>query len=127
MLAVLSACLATPAAAQDDLDLSEIFTNRGFYEENGILEAVGDVAFVASLWLLPGPADSTRALIGVSLSNSDLLFERSGEGPWRASYIVTAELDPEKGEKINQRWERSVEVGDYDQALSTGETIVFQE
>jgi GWxTD domain-containing protein len=125
-LAVLLGCLATPVAAQDDLDLSEIFTNRGFYEESGILAGVGDVEFVASLWLLPGPADSTRALIGVSLSNSDLEFKRVDGGPWRASYTVVAELEPEDGEKIERRWDSSVDIASYDEALLTGETIVFQ-
>jgi GWxTD domain-containing protein len=117
--------LATPAVGQE-LDLREIFTNRGFYEESGILQGAGDVEFVASVWLLPGPADSTRALIGVSLSNSDLEFKRAGDGPWRANYSVVAELDPEKGEAFEKRWDESVELASFDDALMTGETIVFQ-
>ena len=122
---VLLVSLAAPAAAQD-LDLREIFTNRGFFAEKGILQGKGEVEFVASVWRLPAASDSTRALIGVSLSNSDLEFARAEGGTWHARYDVVAELKPEDGPTIERRWEESVEVASFDETLMTTETIVFQ-
>jgi len=123
-IALLSAA-ATPAVAQD-FDVRDLFSNDRFFKESGILQAHGDVPFVADFWFLPGPADSTRALLGVGLSNSALKFARSEGGDWSAMYQVVVELDPEDGEKFERRWEKSVPVESFDETLLTGETIVFQ-
>jgi len=130
VLAVLGVSLGAvvaPAAGQD-IDISEIFSNRRFYEEHDLLQATGDVRFIADVWYLPGPADSTRALIGISLSNSALQFVRTDDGRWQATYGVTASLSPEdtSGEPVEKTWQQSVSVGTFDETLLTGETIVFQ-
>ena len=117
--------LASPAMAQE-LDLQQIFSNDRFFKESGILKARGDVDFVADLWLLPAAADSSRALIGISLANTDLRFARVPDGGWRASYAVIAEFNPRDGAKIERRWEKSLDLASFDETLLTGETIVFQ-
>jgi GWxTD domain-containing protein len=118
---------AAPGSAQD-VDISEIFSNQSFYEEHDLLQATGDVRFVADVWYLPGPADSTRALIGVSLANSALQFVRTDDGRWQAAYGVTASLEPQDGsiQPLEKSWQQSVSVGSFDETLLTGETIVFQ-
>ena len=123
-IALLSAA-ATPVAAQD-FDVRDLFSNDRFFQESGVLQAHGDVPFVADFWFLPGPADSTRALLGVGLSNSALKFTRSDGGDWSATYQVVLELVPEDGERLERRWEKSVPVESFDETLLTGETIVFQ-
>ena len=63
VLAVFGACFGAvsgPASAQD-FNVSDIFSNQRFYEEHGLLQAIGDMHFIADVWYLPGPADSTRA------------------------------------------------------------------
>ena len=116
------------SARAQDVDIAEIFSNQSFYEENDLLQATGDVRFVADVWYLPGPADSTRALIGISLSNSALQFVRMDDGRWQAAYGVTASLEPESGadQPLEKSWQQSVSVGTFDETLLTGETIVFQ-
>lgn len=116
------------SAPAQDVDIAEIFSNRSFYEENDLLQATGDVRFVADVWYLPGPADSTRALIGISLSNSALQFVRMDDGRWQAAYGVTASVEPESGadQPLEKSWQQSVSVGTFDETLLTGETIVFQ-
>ncbi|HJR53089.1 MAG TPA: GWxTD domain-containing protein [Gemmatimonadota bacterium] len=117
---------AAPAEAQD-VDISQIFSHQGFYDEHDLLRATGDVGFVADVWYLPGPADSTRALIGVSLSNAALQFVRTDDGRWQAAYGVTASLEPEAGSPpVEKSWQQSVSVDTFDETLLTGETIVFQ-
>jgi GWxTD domain-containing protein len=124
LLAALSAA-AAPAASQS-VDIREIFTNEWFYQSHGILQGRGDVDFVADVWVLPGPADSSRALIGVGLPNSELEFVRGAEGGWHADYVVVAALEPEAGAHIEQRWERSFDVASFDETMVPGEMIVFQ-
>ena len=123
-----SLVVGVASAPAQDVDISEIFSNQSFYEENDLLQATGDVRFVADVWYLPGPADSTRALIGISLSNSALQFVRMDDGRWQAAYDVTASLEPEGGnaEPVEKSWQQSVSVGTFDETLLTGETIVFQ-
>jgi GWxTD domain-containing protein len=126
ILAPILALAAAPAAAQD-VDISQIFSNQSFYDEHDLLRATGDVGFVADVWYLPGPADSTRALIGVSLSNAALQFVRTDDGRWQAAYDVIASLEPEAGsEPVEESWQQSVSVDTFDETLLTGETIVFQ-
>jgi GWxTD domain-containing protein len=122
----LALLLAAPPAAAQEFEVSDLFSNDRFFEESGILQGRGDVPFVADLWFLPGPADSTRAILGVGLSNSALRFVRVPEGGWRATYQVVAELDPKDGEKFERRWEKSVDIASFDESLLTGETVVFQ-
>ena len=126
-LGALIAAVVAPAAAQD-VDISEIFSNQSFYDEHDLLRSTGDVHFIADVWYLPGPADSTRALIGISLSNSALQFVRLDDGRWQAAYDVTASLEPEDGagQPLEKSWQQTVSVGTFDETLLTGETIVFQ-
>lgn len=116
---------AAPAAAQD-IDVSEIFSNRAFYEENGILRSRGEVDFVGHVWFLPGTADSARAMVGVALSNDALEFVRTTSGTWRAVYGVTVTFRQDGEAVIEQSWQRSLDVETFDEAGLTGETIVFQ-
>ena len=126
ILASILGFAAVPAAAQD-VDISQIFSHQSFYDEHDLLRATGDVNFVADVWYLPGPADSTRALIGVSLSNAALQFVRTDDGRWQAAYGVTASLEPEAGSPLVEKsWQQSVSVDTFDETLLTGETIVFQ-
>ncbi len=117
---------ARPARGQD-IDLAEIFGNDRFYKQNGILQSGGDVRFVADVWLLPGAADSSVAMVGVSLSNSALQFVRTSNGAWQADYQVTLTVERSAGGVVLERsWDKNVPVGTFDETLLTGETIVFQ-
>ncbi|HET9332371.1 MAG TPA: GWxTD domain-containing protein [Gemmatimonadota bacterium] len=122
-----SLCAAVSPIAAQDVDIADIFSNRSFYEAHDLMQATGDVHFVADVWYLPGPADSTRALVGISLSNSSLQFRRTNDGRWEAAYGVTASVEPDGGaEPVEKSWQQSVSVESFDETLLTGETIVFQ-
>lgn len=125
-VAVLALGLAPSVALGQDIDLREIFSNDRFFRDNGILQSTGDVGYLADVWYLPGDG-ATQALLGVSLSNANLKFERTSAGVWQANYVVEAALDPDgEGEPIERRWEKSVDVETFDETMLTGETIVFQ-
>lgn len=122
--ALIGAFLLTPASAVGQ-DIAEIFSNESFYEEHDLLRGQGDVPFVADAWSMPGTRDSTRVLLGVSLSNDVLQFVRSDAGTWRASYSVRATAE-NGGPDFDRTWEKSVDVRSFDETTLTGETIVFQ-
>lgn len=121
---LIGAVLLTPVLAAGQ-DIAEIFSNESFYEEHDLLRAGGDVPFVADAWSMPGTGDSTRVLLGVSLTNDALQFVRTEDGAWRARYAVRATA--ENGDPVFDRtWEKSVDVRSFDETTLTGETIVFQ-
>ncbi len=110
-----------------ELSLDDLLSNDRFYRDQGILQTEGEVEFLADVWVLPAASDSALALLGVSLSNADLQFERTEEGGWQADYEVIAGFEAEDGESPpERRWEKSVQVSTFDETLLTGETIVFQ-
>ncbi len=111
---------------EDEDDLAQLFSNDKFYEENGIPQAKGEVPFVGDLWVLPGTADSTLGLLGVSLSNSALRFTRDDAGGWHAAYRIVAAFDPANGPAFERTWDKTVDVTSFDETLLTGETIIFQ-
>ena len=108
-----------------EFSFDDLFSNDRFYRDHGILKAEGDVEFLADLWILPMASDSARALLAVSLSNSDLQFVRTEEGGWQADYAVKVGFEGDDAPP-ERSWDQSVEVATFDETLLTGETIVFQ-
>lgn len=107
--------LAAPAAAQD-MDLRQIFSNERFDKESGLLVSRGDVEFVGDVWLLPGQADSSRALVGIQIPRTELQFARVPDGGWRAAFVVTADIEPAGGgAPIQRRWEPVLEFASFDE------------
>ncbi|MBW3660981.1 MAG: GWxTD domain-containing protein [Gemmatimonadetes bacterium] len=122
--ALIGAALLTPTLAAGQ-DIARIFSNEAFYEEHDVLQAQGDVPFIADVWTLPTAGDSTRVLLGVSLSNDALQFVRTGDGTWRASYAVRATIEDDDL-VFDRTWDKSVDVRTFDETSLTSETIVFQ-
>lgn len=123
--AALAVLLLAPAALAQDIDVQRIFTNTGFYEEQGVLESSGEIAFLADLWALPGPPGESRAMVGLTMANRTLHFVRANTGRWLAGYSVSARFEGE-GEPIERSWDRTVDVATFDETLLTRETVVFQ-
>jgi len=123
--AALAVLLLAPAALAQDIDVQRIFTNTGFYEEQGILESDGEITYLADVWVLPGPQAGSRTLVGLTMANRALQFVRANTGRWLAGYSVSARFEGEE-EPIERSWDRTVEVATFDETLLTRETIVFQ-
>jgi GWxTD domain-containing protein len=124
VLSVSTALTAGGLEAQE-FSFDDLFSNDHFYREHGILKAEGDVGFLADLWILPAASDSARALLGVSLSNSDLQFVRSEDGGWQADYEVQLGFEGDDA-PAERSWDQSIQVATFDETMLTGETIVFQ-
>ena len=124
LLLFLSTPLTAAGLVAQELSFGDLFSNDRFYRDNGILKAEGEIGFLADLWILPTASDSARALLAVSLSNSDLQFERTESGGWQADYQVAVRFEGDDAPPPKS-WDQSVEVAAFDETLLAGETIVF--
>lgn len=106
--------------------LMQLFNPGPLYERLGRMVSTGDVAFIGTVAMVPGPANSVRGIIGVSLSNRAFAFERTGD-VYTARYRVEYELLPEGGAPITVARDGVIRVGTLQEALRTDETLLLQQ
>jgi GWxTD domain-containing protein len=96
------------------------------YREVGMIAGPADFPAVAGTGIVAGPGDSAFVLVGLSLPNSALRFERDAAS-FRADYSVT--LVFRAGEREIRRLTRheSVRVPGFAETARTDESVVFQE
>lgn len=94
--------------------------------EVGMLAGPAEFPAVIGTGVLAGPADSAFVLIGLSLPNSALRFERDVTA-FRAEYVVSL-LFTRDGEEVRRvRRQETVLVPGYAETARTDESIIFQE
>ena len=69
-------------------NLAAVLDESTIFRRIGRLAATGAIPFIGNVALLPGPADSVLAVLGVSLENRNLGFERQGDQGFVARYRV---------------------------------------
>jgi GWxTD domain-containing protein len=115
-----------PGGTTPEQSLMQMFNPGPLYERLGRMVSTGDVAFIGTVAMVPGPADSVRGIIGVSLSNRAFAFERTGD-QFVARYRVEYELLPEGGAPITVARDGVIRVGTLQEALRTDETLLLQQ
>jgi GWxTD domain-containing protein len=95
------------------------------YRQLGLMTGTDDFPAVASVAALAGPADSTLLLLGLSLPNAALRFQRDGRG-FTAAYIVTARLvrDSQLVARVDRQ--ETVRVADFSETARSEESVLFQ-
>lgn len=95
------------------------------YQQIGLLAGPGHFPAVAAFSNVAGPADSTYVLMGMSLPNSALRFQRDGSG-FMAEYRVSVSFLQDT--VVMRRFERqeTVRVTTFAESTRTDESIVFQ-
>lgn len=107
--------------------LLQLFNPGPLYERLGRMVSTGDVTFIGTVAMVPGPADSVRGILGVSLSNRVFAFERNGD-VFTARYRVAYELQPEAGGAPTRVTRDGViRVGSLQEALRSDETLLLQQ
>lgn len=107
--------------------LMQLFNPGPLYERLGRMVSTGDVTFIGTVAMVPGPADSVRGILGVSLSNRVFSFERNGE-VFTARYRVAYELQPEAGGAPTRvTRDGAIRVGSLQEALRSDETLLLQQ
>jgi GWxTD domain-containing protein len=118
---------AAPAAtdAPEPRPRPEIARPLDVYRAAGLLTGPDAFPVVADLATLAGPADSAFLLVGISLPNSTLQFQRDGDA-FAARYLVALRVtrDGQPVRSIDRR--ETVRVADFAETARTDETVVFQ-
>jgi GWxTD domain-containing protein len=106
--------------------IPRLFDTALLYREMGLLTAGEPVTFVAGVRWLAGPeADSTLAVVGVSLSNDALSFRRTGEF-FEARYRVDVVFRREAVVVQQVATEEAVRVASFTETQRADESLVFQ-
>jgi GWxTD domain-containing protein len=103
------------------LDLSTVYKRLGRLTAGDPLPFVADVAFFA------GPGDSTIAVVGLSLENRSLAFQREGNS-FQARYRVEVAAVPGAGDRTVQvAKDQAVNVATFAETQRAEESILYQE
>ncbi|MFZ5624974.1 MAG: GWxTD domain-containing protein [Gemmatimonadota bacterium] len=129
-----------PVRPSPDQTLNQLFNLQGVYQRIGRLATGAAPPFVGNVSVVAGPGDSVIALLGLSLQNRALVFQRSEPG-FIARYRVDVALQvtPSAGEDsarfaatgtpapITMGREEVVRVPSFNETLRTDESIIFRQ
>ncbi|HEY8257052.1 MAG TPA: GWxTD domain-containing protein [Gemmatimonadales bacterium] len=106
--------------------LTRIFNTTQFYQKLGRLAAGDPLPFVGTVAFAAGPADSVIAIVGLSLENRALAFQREGN-VFVARYRVSLSLQREGSPSVDLSREELVRVASFQETLRADESILFQQ
>ena len=106
--------------------LTRIFNSTQFYQKLGRLAAGEPLPFVGTVAFAAGPADSVIAVVGLSLENRALAFQRDGS-VFVARYRVSLSLAREGAPSVDLSREEIVRVAGFQETLRADESILFQQ
>jgi GWxTD domain-containing protein len=106
--------------------LTRLFNTTQFYQKLGRLAAAEPLPFVGTVAFAAGPADSVIAVVGLSLENRVLAFQREGN-VFVARYRVSISLQRENAPSVDLSREEIVRVASFQETLRADESILFQQ
>ncbi|HEX7336366.1 MAG TPA: GWxTD domain-containing protein [Gemmatimonadales bacterium] len=113
----------TPTPADQ---LSQLVNISGFYKRLGRLAAGDPLPFVGTVAFAAGPADSVITLIGLSLENRALAFQREGN-LFVARYRVSISFQRPGARSLDLTRDEIVRVPTFQETLRAEESILFQQ
>ena len=113
-----------PAPSQT---LTAVLDETAVFQRIGRLAVGGPVPFVGSLAFLPGPGDSTLAVLALSLENRVLGFERQGTQGFIARYRVDISIRADSQPPITIGRDETVRVTTFQETMRNDESVLFQE
>ncbi len=114
----------TPAPVPDDVPAAASTTT--IYRGVGRLAAADPLPFVGTLAFAAGTGDTALVLLGLSLDNRSLNFQREPVG-YTAHYRVDITLSPETGTPLQVGREETVRVATQPETGRTDESVLFQQ
>ncbi len=115
-----------PGQPSPEESLVQLFNPGSLYRQLGRLVVSTGVPFIGTVAYLPGPGDSTITMIGLSLTNRALAFEKSGDY-YRARYRVEYTLARAGAPPVTVGRDASIRVGSLHESLRTDESILLQQ
>lgn len=112
--------------AEPSVTVAQVFDAASVYRSMGLLVAGAPLPFVASVRFLAGPADSTVALVALSLSNEGLRFRRAGN-QFVAEYRAEIAFRPDSGALRQIARDEAVRVPTFQETLRADESVIYQQ
>src|SRR5919112_2247799 len=113
----------TPTPADQ---LTKLVNVSGFYQKLGRLAATEPLPFVGSVAFVAGPADSVVTVLGLSLENRALVFQREGN-LFVARYRVSISFQREGTRSVELTRDEIVRVRTFQETLRAEESVLFQQ
>jgi GWxTD domain-containing protein len=115
-----------PQAAGAEQTLSDLFNLTALYQRMGRLAGGNPLPFVGNAVFFAGRGDSTLVMLGLSLDNRALTFQRAGR-VFTARYRVELNFQREGSVPLRFAREEAVTVGTYQETQRADESVVFQQ
>ena len=106
--------------------LTRVLNSTQFYQRLGRLAAAEPLPFVGTVAFAAGPADSVIGVLGLSLENRALAFQREGN-VFVARYRVSLSFKREGAPSVDVAREEIVRVPTFQETLRSDESILFQQ
>lgn len=107
-------------------EITQMFDPDALYTRLGRLVSSQDVPYIGSVAFVPGPGDSTLAIVAISLANHAFSFERSGAG-FRARYRIDYAFSRSGAPPVVVTRDKSVVVGSFQETLRIDESVIEQQ
>jgi GWxTD domain-containing protein len=114
-------------APQPGEALAQVLDLNAAFRRIGRLTGGAPTPFVADVALLAGPGDSTIAVIGVSLENQNLSFQRDGDVFVARYHIMLSAQPVDGGAPVVLNRDQSVRVATFPETQRSEESVLFQE
>jgi GWxTD domain-containing protein len=112
--------------ATTEREVTQMFDANTLFARLGRLVSSQDIPYVGSVAFIPGPADSTVAIVALSLANRVFTFERSGSA-FAARYHVEFEFARPGAPAVIVGRDEPVRVGSFQETMRTDESILLQQ
>ena len=106
--------------------LSQLVNVSSYYQRLGRLAAAEPLPFVGTVAFAAGPADSVITVVGLSLENRALAFQREGT-LFVARYRVGLSFQREGARSVDLTRDEVVRVPTFQETLRADESILFQQ
>lgn len=113
----------SPAPADQ---LTKLVNISAFYQRLGRLAATEPLPFVGTVAFVAGPADSVITVLGLSLENRALAFQREGNF-FIARYRVSISFQREGTRPVELARDEIVRVPTFQETLRADESVLFQQ
>jgi len=131
VLLLLTACgswqrVGDTRTASPEETLTSLFDMPTVYRKMGRLAAGPPLPFVGTVVFAAGPGDSVKAILGLSIENRVLSFEKDS-GVFVAHYRVEMLLESVTEPPIRFARDEQVRVSDFKETLRNDESVLFQQ
>jgi GWxTD domain-containing protein len=124
----LAACGGPPSAERPRPARTEAFSRPlEIYRDLGFLTGSGPFPVVASFVTIAGPVDSTYVLLGLSIPNSALRFQREGRGFFAEYDVRIAFMDSDSITVKRFETRETVRIPSFSETGRIDESIVYQQ